>query len=117
MPHEYAVGVHVPHRVIIGGDGRVAHNLDGLQGLGVLPSRMAALVATLAVQPPPPPPPSTDEPTSLIERVRRIQLESFADDVVVTDAMALEMGGTWSEAALRAFFEGGGVQMPLTDDG
>jgi hypothetical protein len=120
VPPEYAVGIHVPHRVVIGGDGRVAHNLDGLQGLGVLPSRMPALIATLAAQPPPHPLPSpmTSDHIAWLERVRRIQLYSFADDVVVSEAMAIGMGGSWSDEALQAFFESGGVQMPeKTDNG
>lgn len=37
----------VPHRVVIDCDGRVAHNLDGLQGLGKLPMRLPTILQQL----------------------------------------------------------------------
>ena len=40
--------MQVPHRVVIATDGTVRHNLDGLQGLGVLPSRMPSLLRDLS---------------------------------------------------------------------
>lgn len=115
VPPEYGVGSSVPHRVVIGPDGIVALNLDGLQGLGVLPSRMPTLIKNLAKQPPPSVAVATEcaeRASDRIDLVRRVQLESFADDVLVSEAMEREMAASWSEEAIRRFFESGGIDFP-----
>ena len=46
LPPEYGY-LAVPHRVVIGTDGVVRHNLDGLQGSGKLPKAMPGILASL----------------------------------------------------------------------
>ena len=62
--------------------------------------------ATVEAAPATPAPSSADgPPVGSMARVRELQDEAFADDVSVEEHMV-----EWSEARLRAYFEGGGVE-------
>ena len=114
VPREYGVkGGIVPHRVFIGGDGRVLHNLEGLQGLGTLPRRMPELLsscrtcATSAEAAAT----STGElaPTECahLDVAERIRGECFANDVPLDAEMLV-----WSEDELYDHFLSGGGRRP-----